>query len=559
MKEAISRLKKICDDAGGLFIRNAKIKFYIKELGGTLAIKLTTRQFVKCQIYFGHGVPNSLVDNIFNVLPQIDQLKTLELVNIAYIPLNIGKIKGLKNLIIDFALEYGYDYLFLVDSDLVLHPKTLQRLLYVEKDIVSNIFWTKLSKGDEYEPQVWLMDQRLCYDPSAPYTKSRIIRTVKTQEFFTMLKEKGTYRVGGLGACTLISQKVLRAGVNFDSLYNISFWGEDRSFCIRAVAAGFELFVDTYYPAYHIYRENYLSGVAGYKERGFSFDEELDALSFHDRFRKFVRKLKIQIRSGLYYAYVKLRWNTKLAILCRKFKKVVPLDNPKITLSMVVRNEASGYLKDVLNNCVQYIDDAVIIDDASTDNTVQICEDILAKIPHRIIRNKDSLFATEWRLRKLQWEETIKMEPEWILFLDADEIFETKFANEIKDLLKSDPTVDMYAFRIYDLWDSSHYREDSLWKAHSYYEPFMLRYDDKFHYLFTRLTNQHCGRMPSNVKYMKCVKSSLRLKHYGWISKSKRMEKYHRYMELDPEGKDGSLAKYKSILDENPHLKKWVE
>ena len=54
MKEAISRLKKICDDAGGLFIRNAKIKFYIKELGGTLAIKLTTRQFVKCQIYFGH-------------------------------------------------------------------------------------------------------------------------------------------------------------------------------------------------------------------------------------------------------------------------------------------------------------------------------------------------------------------------------------------------------------------------------------------------------------------------------------------------------------------------
>lgn len=101
MKEAISRLKKICDDAGGLFIRNAKIKFYIKELGGTLAIKLTTRQFVKCQIYFGHGVPNSLVDNIFNVLPQIDQLKTLELVNIAYIPLNIGKIKGLKNLIIE--------------------------------------------------------------------------------------------------------------------------------------------------------------------------------------------------------------------------------------------------------------------------------------------------------------------------------------------------------------------------------------------------------------------------------------------------------------------------
>lgn len=471
----------------------------------------------------------------------------------------IERVATLKNLIIDFALEYGYDYLFLVDSDLVLHPKTLQRLLYVEKDIVSNIFWTKLSKGDEYEPQVWLMDQRLCYDPSSPYTKSHIIRTVKTQEFFSMLKERGTYRVGGLGACTLISKKVLQAGVNFDSLYNISFWGEDRSFCIRAVAAGFELFVDTFFPAYHIYRESYLAGVAKYKEIGFSFDEELDDLSIRDKFRKFVRISKIKIRSCLYYTYVKLRWNSKLAILCRKFKKVIPLDNPKITLSMIVRNEASGYLKEMLNSCIQYIDDAVIIDDASTDNTVQLCEDILAKIPHKIIKNKDSLFATEWRLRKLQWEETIKMEPEWILFLDADEIFEPNFGKEIKNLLKSDPTVYVYAFRMYDMWDMSHYREDTLWKAHCNYEPLMLRYDDKFSYLFARLTSQHCGRMPSNIKYLKCANSSLRLKHYGWVNASKRMEKYHRYMTLDPEGKDGSLVKYKSILDENPHLKKWIE
>ena len=33
-------------------------------------------------------------------------------------------------------------------------------------------------------------------------------------------------------------------------------FGEDRHFCIRAAALGFTLYVDTHYPAYHIYRES---------------------------------------------------------------------------------------------------------------------------------------------------------------------------------------------------------------------------------------------------------------------------------------------------------------
>ena len=117
----------------------------------------------------------------------------------------------------------------------------------------------------------------------------------------------------------------------------------------------------------------------------------------------------------------------------------------------------------------------------------------------------------------------------------------------------------MYAFRRYDLWDEKHYREDSLWNAHLRYEAFMLRYDEDFQYLFTKRTNQHCGRMPNNIKYLKSRNSSLRLKHYGWIDEDKRREKYERYMRLDPEGKDGSLEQYKSILDEVPRLVEWKD
>jgi hypothetical protein len=70
-----------------------------------------------------------------------------------------------------------------------------------------------------------------------------------------------------LGACTLISSKALKAGVNFSEIKNVSFWGEDRHFCIRASALGFSLFVDTRLPAYHIYREKDLDGAAAYIEQ----------------------------------------------------------------------------------------------------------------------------------------------------------------------------------------------------------------------------------------------------------------------------------------------------
>jgi len=81
------------------------------------------------------------------------------------------------------------------------------------------------------------------------------------------LKVPGVYTVGGLGACTLISKRAIQAGVNFKEIYNISFMGEDRHFCIRAVALGFELFVDTHYPAFHIYRLSDLDGLAEFKMR----------------------------------------------------------------------------------------------------------------------------------------------------------------------------------------------------------------------------------------------------------------------------------------------------
>ena len=67
----------------------------------------------------------------------------------------IWKVADFKDRIIDYARENGYDYLFFVDSDLLLYPQTIKHLISTGKDIISEVFWTKWRPTDSIEyPQV---------------------------------------------------------------------------------------------------------------------------------------------------------------------------------------------------------------------------------------------------------------------------------------------------------------------------------------------------------------------------------------------------------------------
>lgn len=275
-----------------------------------------------------------------------------------------------------------------------------------------------------------------------------------------------------------------------------------------------------------------------------------------------IKNYKTKAGVFLYYLWKEfVRIKTNIVVFKKalqiKFGLPLTVDNtPRITLSMVVRNEADKFLRKMLLACIEYVDDVLIIDDASTDNTVILCEELLHDVPHVIVKNKQSLFANEYILREQQWKETIKLDPEWILFLDADEIFEPCFKDQIREVLLSDPGIDVYKFRLFDRWNELEYRSDDLWNAHLRYVPFIVRYRKEIPYLFEKKV-QHCGRIPWNVKYMKSQKSELRLQHLGWMLPEIREHKYNRYMQLDPDGVCGDIEQYKSILDKHPTLEKW--
>lgn len=152
----------------------------------------------------------------------------------------VVQVIKMKNAIIDTFLKSDFDYIFFIDSDLILDPLTLKVLLENDKDIIAEIFWTQWQPEHDLMPNAWDFNNY----------EFRSLNRLKEW------KKPGVYEVGMTGACTLIKRKVFESGVNFSPLYNINYWGEDRHFCIRAAAHNFDIWIDTHYPAIHLYRES---------------------------------------------------------------------------------------------------------------------------------------------------------------------------------------------------------------------------------------------------------------------------------------------------------------
>lgn len=165
------------------------------------------------------------------------------------------RITIIKDYAIKYFLDSDFDYLFLVDSDLILHPSTLKNLLSQNKDFCSEIFWTNFSGSITYTPNCW-------YDKKDGFIKEDLLK----------FQKKGTYQVDYTGACTLLSKQILLDGVRFEKIPNVGYLGEDKHFCIRAAVNNYKIYINTESPAFHLYNTSLLEMGAKFIQNNYNLD-----------------------------------------------------------------------------------------------------------------------------------------------------------------------------------------------------------------------------------------------------------------------------------------------
>ena len=157
-----------------------------------------------------------------------------------------------KDKLITHAQKTGAAALWLCDADLIMDRTTLWSLWHTDLPITTAVYWTYWTKRG-YEtreihaaPQVWLRH---------PYGLDG--RGMDEAEFRTKLLNRELIRVPGYGACTLIRQMALKAGVAFAYLPDVPLVGlmagEDRHFCLRTERMHLPAFADPWPDIFHIY------------------------------------------------------------------------------------------------------------------------------------------------------------------------------------------------------------------------------------------------------------------------------------------------------------------
>lgn len=145
----------------------------------------------------------------------------------------------LRTKILEKARNEKYDYLFTVDSDILLHPNTLIHLLNLKLPIVTEAVWTKNPDG------ITILDGQ--YEGW---------RHFKNRDYH----KPGLYEINWGGMVTLIHSSIFNIEtIDYYPIKEVfGEYSEDWSFYCKIYChfPDFKTYVDTKYPGRHLYNES---------------------------------------------------------------------------------------------------------------------------------------------------------------------------------------------------------------------------------------------------------------------------------------------------------------
>ena len=211
------------------------------------------------------------------------------------------------------------------------------------------------------------------------------------------------------------------------------------------------------------------------------------------------------------------------------------LVRPRMLVALRIKNEAA-WLAEVLERALDVSSLVYVFDDHSTDGTPEICRSFGERV-----RLFPSPFEglDEARDKNYLFVRVIAARPDWVLWIDGDEVFERASAEKLNQAIEAAPAdVACYRLRIAYLWDDpGQVRTDGIWGR--FLRPTLFRLQgqplDRLYFQTTANGgNLHCGNIPTGL-VGKVVPLDVRLKHYGYLWREHRLAKYAWYTRIDPD------------------------
>lgn len=214
-------------------------------------------------------------------------------------------------------------------------------------------------------------------------------------------------------------------------------------------------------------------------------------------------------------------------------------------------NEGSnGNLERCLKHLTSFCDDIVVCDDSSTDNSLEIAQ----KFTNNIIKLPDE-FTKELEHKQKLLELALSLDPDWIVFLDPDEIFD-RFgeSNGIRSLCYygQEKNIDGFAFQEFNLWkDFFHYRTDELW-----FQNWQVRlWKNTGNLKFEIKEGLHNRLWPLGINTIS--RSEIKVIHFGFVSKDEINKKISTYQSLGQKGRSLERIKDEAGIKLKPFSQDW--
>lgn len=202
----------------------------------------------------------------------------------------------------------------------------------------------------------------------------------------------------------------------------------------------------------------------------------------------------------------------------------------------MVRNEADRFLPKLLPIWAEFADKIKILDDGSTDDLESVCG------PHDVqIRRTDvGMYGNRGEGRRELWEYAVEGEEPgtWILVLDAD----MTPADDPRPWAKGH----RIAFRTFDMWSYSHYRDDVFWQRP--WRTWAVRLTSKEGKW--RGSDAHTDHFPYNYGTGYSTPCPVPMLHYAYATPESRKRQADKYQGLELTKAERAHAD--TILDEKP-------